>query len=42
MRLAGRSCVGPLGVVGGFGAGMAMSETGQLPVRQPVELLAVQ
>ena len=29
-------------MVGGFGAGMAMSETGQLPVSQPVELLAVQ
>ena len=33
--------VGPLGVVGGFGAGMVMSETGKLPVRRPVELLAV-
>ena len=26
---------------GGFGAGMAMSEHGQLPVQQAVELLAV-
>ena len=42
MRLAGRSYVAPLGVAGGFGAGMAMSESRQLPVRQPVELLAVQ
>ena len=42
MRLAGRSCVRPLGVVGGFATGMVMSEFRQLPVWQPVELLAVQ
>ena len=42
MKLAGRSCVGPLGMVGGFGVGMEMSGSGQLPVWRPVELFAVQ
>ena len=42
MRLAGRSCVGLLGVVGGLGAGMVMREPGQLAVLQQAELPAVQ
>ena len=41
MRLAGRSCVGLPGMVRGLGAVMMMSESGQPPVRRPVEQLAV-
>ena len=38
VRLAGKICVGPLGVVGGLEVGMLMSEPGQLPVVQHVQL----
>ena len=41
VRLAGRSYAGQLGMVGGFGAGIDISESMQLPVQRPVELLPV-